>query len=172
MLMKPKKLTSRICHGLTVVICSVLIISSNQTSSFADAEQTTNSHHLVLDDQYSIEVHQLTTQNQRGRYSIRLYNHNTAEIHTALNRASFGQITELLQEKNGDIIVLMEGVRSKEQYLLLDNYRLNKKASNVYLTHEKELTPNTLETQQDVYNQAYKYPVGLPRSSSLVIINK
>jgi hypothetical protein len=149
----------------------VLIISSNQTSSFADAEQSVSSHHLVLDDQYSIETRQLNSYDQRGRYSIHLYNHNTAEVHTALNRPSFGQITELLQEKNGDIIVMMEGSQGKERYLLVDNYRLNQRDTDVYLTHEKKLSPNTLETRQDVYNQVYKYPAGLPGSSSLVILN-
>jgi hypothetical protein len=170
--MKPKKLKKRICHGLTLVICSVLIISSNQTSSFADAEHAASSHHLVLDDQYSIETRQLKTLNQRGRYSIQLYNHKTGEVYTALSRPSFGQVTEVLQEKSGEIIVLMEGSRGKEQYLLIDNYRLNHRDTSVYLTHEKKIAADTLATQQDVYHQTYKYPVGLPGSSSLVILNK
>ena len=165
---------------LRISITALLLISSNQTTSFAgnkvhDFEQT-----LHFSDQHKIEVVSQNNNKQSSvdalQYSIKAYTKATPnhrpELLSAITRPLEGHILEVLIEdidndQQKDIVVIMESHKNDKSFLMLDTYSFNGKK----MLWKKNLPDTLLSSNMRTYLGKHEIPSNLPRNTATVSLS-
>lgn len=160
---------------LRMFIMALLLISSNQTTSFAGNKLQNFQQTLQFSPHATIEVVSQNNNKQSSvdgqqytikAYSTRVANHSPQLI-SAITRPLQGHILEvLIEDINNDqqkeIVVIMESQQTDKPFLMLDTYSFNGKK----MLWKQKLPKNLLSSSMHTYLDSHEVPSSLPRNTA------
>lgn len=165
---------------LRMSIMALLLISSNQTTSFAGNKVHNFQHTQAFSSNAKIEVVSQNNNKQSSvdgqQYSIKAYStgikNRSPQLIAAITRPLKGHILEVIIEdidndQQQDIVVIMESKKTEKPFLMLDTYSFNGKK----MLWKHSLPDNLLSNNMNTYLDSHEIPSDLPRNTATVSLN-
>jgi len=165
---------------LRMPIMALLLISSNQTTSFAGNKVHNFQQTLHFSENFKIEVVSQNNNKQSSvdgqQYSIKAYStgikDRSPQLISAITRPLEGHILEVVIEdinndQQKDIVVIMESKKTEKPFLMLDTYSFNGKK----MLWKHGLPENLLSSSMNTYLDSHEIPSNLPRNTATVSLS-
>ncbi len=169
-----RAIKNKFMQSLKLSLMILLLVSSNQTSSFASIYPFKYQKTLAISEQHFVEVSSQNFYEDKSpnQYNIQIYTREKPKkLITAMTRPMSGHITDVIIEDINDdqvqdIIVMSEDTTNNKNYLMIDLFSFNGK----HMTWKQHL-PSTLITVNS-HLLRHKTPNELPRKTAIISLDK
>jgi len=159
---------------LRLSLAALLLLSSNQTTSFANNITHDYQQSLKFSTNYRIEIlaqsHGHLVSEVAKQYSVQAYStQQSPQLLSAITRPLDGFIVDVIlddinNDQNKEIVVLIESNQADKSYLLLDAYSFDGKK----IIWNKELPKSLLSYNMHTYLNKHEVPSDLPRNTAVL----
>ena len=165
----------RYIHYLRLSVAALLLINSNQTTSFASSNIHNFHRVIAFSTQYKIEIVSQNNHHQTGteaeQYSIKAYSTKVPKLLSAITRPLEGHILEVvIEDINNDqqqeVVVIMESDTANKPFLMLDTYSFDGKN----MLWKQTLPSNLLSSNMHTYLETHEIPSNVPRNTAMVLL--
>ena len=171
-----KEIKNRFIQGLSLSLMALLLMSSNQTSSFASIHPFKYQKTLPVSKQYSVEI---SSQNfyedgSPNQYHIQIYTRNKPKkLITAITRPMSGYISDVIVEdidddQMQDIVVMSEDMKNNKNYLMIDTFSFDGK----HMIWKQQLPSTLITVNAHSYLSPHEIPNDLPRKTATLLLEK
>ena len=168
-----KKIKKKLLQGIKLSLAALLLISSNQTTSFAGSYSHNYQQTLSLSNNHNIQVtsQYTNTDKSSGHYSVKVYSAEKPKLISAITRQLTGVITDVLVEDinddtQPDVVVMMEDYSHGKQYLVIDTFSFDGKK----MLWKQQLPKGFISVQADSYLKDYQIPTELSRNTATALL--
>lgn len=167
-----KRIRKKLLQGIKLSLTTLLLMSSNQTTSFADSYPNNFQQTLNLSNDHTIQIKTQYTDasTYSGQYSVKVYTSEKPKLISAMTRQLTGEITEVLVEDiddnlQPDIVVMMEDYHRGRQYFVIDTFSFDGKN----MVWEQQLPKSFISVQANSYLKSHQIPNKLARKTATAL---
>lgn len=168
-----KEIKNKLLQSGKLALAALLLISSNQTASFASGYTNDFQEELSLSKQHTLKISSLHNNkaDPSGHYSVKIYSANKPKLISAITRQLTGSITDVMVEDinddaQPDIIVMMESYSRGKQYLVIDTFSFDGKE----MVWKQQLPENFISVKTNSYLKNHQIPNKISRNTATALL--
>ena len=172
-----KEVKNRFIQGLSLSLMALLLMSSNQTSSFASIHPFKYQKTVAISKQYLVEVSSQTpyeTRDSNNQYHIKIYTQLPSKaLITAMTRPMSGRISDVIVEdidddQMQDIVIMSEDMKNNKNYLMIDTFSFDGK----HMIWKQQLPSTLITVNAHPFLSPHEIPNDLPRKTATLLVEK